>query len=239
LRKLSSRTAAMSQWSPPGIGTLLNEQYGRVRVAVAYDEAFRCYFPDTLDMLELRGATVRVFSPLRNECLPADTDIVYLGCGAPHEFADELAANQCMLMAVKGHVCSGRRIYAEGGGLAYLCQSIEVPEGKRLPMVGALKAIARRSAVRAAPTPIEVTLGDDSWLGSPGTKLRGYRNTNWQLEPTEPAPPLVEEPDCELDLVRRHQAIGSRIHLNFAAQPSLLSGFLRPCPEALAWAGAK
>ena len=76
-------------------------------------------------------------------------------------------------------------------------------------MVGALRAIARRSAVRAAPTPVEVTLAEESWLGATGTKLRGYRNSNWQLEPTERVSPVVEEPDCELDLVRRHQAIGS------------------------------
>jgi cobyrinic acid a,c-diamide synthase len=237
LRKVAACGGVPGQWARSTGEN--NFQRGQVRVAVAYDEAFRCYFPDTLDMLELRGATVRVFSPLRDECLPSDTDIVYLGCGAPHEFAPALAANQCMLMALKGHVCSGRRIYAEGGGLAYLCQSIETPDGARLPMVGALRAIARRNPVRTAPTPLEVTLTQDSWLGPIGTKVRGYRNGNWQLEPTEQLFPFVAEADCELDLIRRHQAIGSRIHLNFAAQPSLLSGFLRPCPEALAWAGAR
>src|SRR4029077_935542 len=106
---------------------------GNVRVAVAYDEAFNCYFPDTLDMLELRGATVRVFSPLRDECLPADTDIVYLGCGSTHEHAAALAGNHCMLLALKEHVCSGKRIYGEGGGLAYLCQHVELADGNRIP----------------------------------------------------------------------------------------------------------
>src|SRR5690606_16917227 len=52
----------------------------KVRVAVAYDEAFHCYFPDALDMLELSGAEVRIFSPLHDDRLPAETDIVYLGC---------------------------------------------------------------------------------------------------------------------------------------------------------------
>ena len=88
---------------------------------------------------------MKVFSPLRDECLPADTDIVYLGCGSPHEHAAALAENHCMLMALKEHVCSGKRIYAEGGGLAYLCQHVEMADGKRTPMVGALRAVAKRN----------------------------------------------------------------------------------------------
>jgi cobyrinic acid a,c-diamide synthase len=208
-----------------------------VRVAVAYDEAFHCYFPETLDMLELRGATVRVFSPLRDECLPPETDIVYLGCGSPHQYAGALAENHCMLMALKQHVCSGRRIYAEGGGLAYLCQHVESADGQRTPMVGALRAIARRNTVRSRPEPVELTLATDSWLGLTGTQLRGYRNTNWLLEPTGCLTHLALEKSCEFDLIGRHQAIGSRLHLNFAAQPNLLGGFLRPLPASLAWSG--
>jgi cobyrinic acid a,c-diamide synthase len=237
LLRFASRRSIPSDWS---VSTCLSGQCvprSNVRVAVAYDEAFHCYFPETLDMLELRGATVRVFSPLRDECLPPKTDIVYLGCGSPHEHAGALAENHCMLMALKQHVCSGRRIYAEGGGLAYLCQHVESADGQRTPMVGALRAIARRNAVRSRPEPVELTLAADSWLGLTGTRLRGYRNTNWLLEPTGCITHFALEKGCEFDLIGRHQAIGSRLHLNFAAQPNLLGGFFRPCPPALAWMG--
>jgi cobyrinic acid a,c-diamide synthase len=208
----------------------------KIRVAVAYDDAFHCYFPDTLDMLELSGAEVRVFSPLHDECLPADTDIVYLGCGHPQDHAVALAENHCMLTALNEHICAGRRVYAEGGGLAYLCQHVQLADGSLAPMVGALRAVARRNAVRVPPEPVEVTLAEDSWLGPQGAKVRGYRNGNWLLEATGCTKRLILEPENTLDLIGRHQVIGSRIHLNFAAQPALLAGFLRPCPEALAWA---
>jgi cobyrinic acid a,c-diamide synthase len=238
LLRLAERRGIPGDWSQPAPNDETTAiERGNVQVAVAYDEAFNCYFRDTLDLLELRGATVRVFSPLRDECLPTGTDIVYIGCGSPHEHAKALAANHCMLMSLKEHVCSGRRIYAEGGGLAYLCQSVEASDGCRTEMVGALRAIGRRSTVRVGPEPVEVTLAVDSWLGSAGSKLRGYRNGNWTLEPTGCLTRFAKEPDSELDLVGRHQAIGSRLHLNFAAQPALLGGFLRPCPAALAWAG--
>ncbi|HEY2826137.1 MAG TPA: hypothetical protein VGJ04_00935 [Pirellulales bacterium] len=237
--QLATRLGTPGEWSRPQPDEHFSLPHSTVHVAVAYDEAFHCYFPDTLDMLELRGAKVRVFSPLRDESLPAETDIVYLGCGSPHEHAAALAENHCMLLALKQHVCSGKRIYAEGGGLAYLCQHLETADGKRTPMVGALRAVAKRNAVRMPPTPVEVTLAGESWLGTAGTKLRGYRNSNWLLEPTGCITRLAQEADCELDLIGRHQAIGSRIHLNFAAQPPLLGGFLRPCPAALAWGETK
>ncbi|HTQ39019.1 MAG TPA: hypothetical protein VMJ32_08320 [Pirellulales bacterium] len=237
--QLATRHGIPADWPAQAVDEGPSLPRGNVRVAVAYDEAFHCYFPDTLDMLELRGATVRVFSPLRDECLPAETDIVYLGCGSPHEHAAALAENHCMLMALKEHVCSGKRIYAEGGGLAYLCQHVETADGCRTPMVGALRAVARRNPQRVPPQPVEVTLASDSWLGPVGTRLRGYRNSNWLLEPTGCLTRFAQERESEFDLVGRHQAIGSRIHLNFAAQPTLLGGFLRPCPAALAWGEAR
>ncbi len=211
---------------------------GKVNVAVAYDDAFHCYFPDTLDMLEMRGATVRVFSPLRDECLPAETDIVYLGCGRPQDHAAALAENHCLMMALKDHICAGRRVYAEGGGLAYLCQHVELADGAMVPMIGVLRAVARRNPQPTPPEAVELTLAVDSWLGAAGTQVRGYRNSNWLLEPTGCLTHFAAEADGQLDLIGRHQVIGSRVHLNFAAQPALLGRFFQPCPAALAW-GAK
>jgi cobyrinic acid a,c-diamide synthase len=208
-----------------------------VRIAIAYDDIFHCYFPDALDALEARGAEVRDFSPLRDETLPPDTDIVAIGCGHPERFAAELGQNQCMMLALRGHVCAGKRIYAEGGGLAYLCQSLALPTGELAPMVDIFPAIARPIPTAGDPRPLETPLVCDSWLGRTGAVIRGYLNDAWRLEPVGRLRSLGQAPDCEFPLVLRHQAIGSRMHLNLVAQPQLLGGFLRPCPEALAWAG--
>ncbi len=221
----------------------------RVRVAVAYDEAFYCYFTETLDLLELRGAEVVEFSPLADESLPAGTDIVYLGCGHPGRFARELAANHCMLSALRNHVCRGRRIYAEGGGLAYLCQRLETPEGRSQNMVGVFPATARLEAPLVHVEPIEVQLGRHIWLGEAGETLRGYLNANWQVDASAnlcsctarddvpvnlPAtllagngapPPDPSSQGCAI--FNRRRAIGSRVHLNFALLPGVLSHFLQ------------
>ena len=99
----------------------------KLKVAVAYDEVFSGYFPDTLDALEQQGVTVCDFSTLRDESLPPDCDLVYIGCGRMQPRAAELSGNHCLQAALRDHVCSGRRIYAEGAGMAYLCQSLVFP----------------------------------------------------------------------------------------------------------------
>ncbi len=214
-------------------------EFSDVRIAVAYDDAFHCYFPDTLEALEARGATVVDFSPLRDEALPADTDLVYIGCGHPEQFAGALTENHCLKLALRDHLCAGKRFYAEGGGLAYLCQNMVLSTGQWTPMLGILPGIARQNSQVELPRPVEVALSRDTWLGQQGTQVRGYLNESWSIEPDGRLSSLAQNAGHEFDLVGRHQAIGSRLHLNFATQPKLLQGFLQPCPAALAWAGAR
>lgn len=198
------------------------------RVAVAYDAAFHCYFPDTLDLLELCGATVVNFSPLRDECLPPETDIVYFGCGHPERFAKELAANCCMQTALRTHICGGRRVYAEGGGLVYLCGHIRDHDGHCLPMTGVLPATARLNPDPVQLRPVEATLAAGNWLAPAGTKLRGYLNDYWMLEPGGDLTCYFSDPAHRQDLVGRHHAVGSRLHLNFAGLPAVFHSFLQP-----------
>jgi cobyrinic acid a,c-diamide synthase len=209
----------------------------RLTVAVAYDAAFNCYFPDTLDLLELEGAKVVDFSPLRDELLP-EADVVYLGCGQPDQYADCLSRNHCMLLALRNHVRGGRRVYAEGGGLAYLCERIETPRGELVPMVGALPAVARANQRHAPPLPIEVTFARGNWLGPAGTSLRGYLNSHWVLEPVGPLNGYLADPGHEFDMVGQYQVIGSRLHFNFAAQIEALRAFFKPRGRAMALSAA-
>jgi cobyrinic acid a,c-diamide synthase len=210
-----------------------------ITIAVAYDEAFHCYFADTLDLLELMGATVIDFSPLHDESLPPETDLIYIGCGHPERFAAGLAENHCMMLALRNHLCAGRRIFADGGGLAYLCQYLESAEGTWLAMAGVLPAIARRRAVLVPPRPVEVTLAGSNWLGESGATLRGYLNSNWLLESNGELSNHLAEAGHEFDLVGRYQALGSRIQLNFATQPGFLRSFLEPSVPAGSLVAAK
>ena len=117
--------------------------------------------------------------------------------------------------------------------MAYLCEHMVTPEGDRLPMVGALPLVAAAHPRPSPPTPVAVTLARRSWLGRPGTPMRGYLNSNFLFEPSGDVTGLVSQPGHERDLVGRYLAIGSRMHLNFVSQPDVLASFLRPACEAL------
>jgi cobyrinic acid a,c-diamide synthase len=198
-----------------------------VTVALAYDEALNCYFPDTLDLLELHGATVIDFSPLHDDRLP-EADVVYLGCGHPERFARALSDNDCMRLALREHVRRGGRIYAEGGGMAYLCHQLEAEDGSLHRMVGVLPAVARLSREASEPLAVSATLAEGCWLGPPGERLRGYLSDCWRIEPTGRFHAALAEPERQRDVIQCCHVIGSRIHLDFAAQANLLSGFFHP-----------
>jgi cobyrinic acid a,c-diamide synthase len=200
----------------------------RLGLAVAYDEAFNCYFPDTLDWLELRGASVVDFSPLREEGLPAGTDVVYLGCGQPERHAAALSENHCMKAALRNHLRAGRRIYAEGGGMAYLCQQMESADGALKRMVGIFPATARLTRSPSPPRPVEVTLARPNWLAATGERLRGYLGSHWELEPIGELRGSVAQPELARAILGPFQAVGSLVHLNFAAQPDFLRRFFYP-----------
>lgn len=197
------------------------------RVAVAFDDAFHCYFPDTLEMLERCGATLAAFSPLRDGRLPPKTDIVYLGCGHPERYARQLAGNHCMMLALKEHVCSGRRLYAEGGGLAYLCEAIRMPDGHSDNMVGIFPAVACVQQHPVPPRPLELAMRESTWLAPRGTRLRGYLNSNWQLEPTAAWAGGLAEATAADVLVSRRAAVGSLAHLHFSTSEPCFSSFFR------------
>lgn len=224
LLELASRSGAVSA---PRRVFAAEPDRARPVVALAYDDSMNCYFPDTLDVLEMRGATVVDFSPLRDERLPEGTDIVYLGCGHPDRYAAQLGGNHCMRLALHDHLRNGGRVYAEGGGLAYLCQQMEAADGQWQRMVGIFPAVARIQKNSGPPTPVEVTLDCDTWLGPRGVRLRGYRSPCWRLEPAGKLAGCVSQGDQEYGLVKSGRALGSLLHLNFAAQPGLLAGFFR------------
>jgi cobyrinic acid a,c-diamide synthase len=221
--------ADSSPWTDP-YEPLLPGYRRDFRVALAQDEAFGGYYPDTLETLEALGAELVEFSPLRSESLPRGVDLVIIGCGYPDRYADELAANFSLIGSLKHHVCKGQRIYTEGGGTAYLGRFLILGE-RRVPGAGILPLDAVLRDRPRAPTPVSRVLARDSWLGNRGTPVRGYRSGRWTMRPA-PDPgdcPARSGPlTPQRDLFFRHHAIGSLIHLHLAALPQVVEAFAVP-----------
>ena len=97
------------------------EGEGRVRIGVARDEAFCFYYQDNLDSLAGAGAELVFFSPVRDR-LP-EVDAIYLGGGYPELHAKALERSACTA-DLRDRVADGLPVYAECGGLLYLCERL-------------------------------------------------------------------------------------------------------------------
>jgi cobyrinic acid a,c-diamide synthase len=202
----------------------------RTTVAIAMDEAFTNYFPETLEQLESAGVALRDFSPLRGEAIPEETDVVYLGGGGADRFWPKLAANHCLAQSLRSFAGRGGRVYAEGTGLAYLCRQVELLDGSTQIMTGLLPATARQVDRRPRFEPLEIEFGAPSWLFDSESPLRGYRDSSWQIEPTGPMLTFARGENNRLDVLGRRNVIGSRLAVHFASQRSVLRRLGAPTP---------
>ncbi len=116
-----------------------------LNVTVAHDDAFNFIYPANIEALESnprRKGCIRWMSPLEDDGLPEDTDLLYLPGGYPELYADRLSGNRKMLKAVKDYAENGGAIIAECGGLIYLCNAID---GIKLSGVLPLQATMEQS----------------------------------------------------------------------------------------------
>ncbi len=107
-----------------------------VRLGIARDAAFNFYYADDLEALEKAGAELVFFNTLRDERLP-EVDGLFLGGGFPETQMAALEANKGLRNEIRLAAANGLPIYAECGGMMYLCRTISWHD-KRHEMVGAI-----------------------------------------------------------------------------------------------------
>ncbi len=154
----------------------------KVRLAVAYDEAFSFYYQDNLDMLEARGAELCRFSPLKDQSLPEGIEGIYIGGGYPEVYAEILDKNSPIKEEIRRLAEDGLPIYAECGGMIYLSQGILAGDGIFYNMAGIIPKRARIEKKLAAIGYREVELLKDCILGRKGNKIRGHEFHYSRLE---------------------------------------------------------
>jgi len=211
---------------------------GRARLGVACDAAFHFYYRDVLDELEDRGCTLVRFSPVADRALPEGLDALYLGGGYPEEEAAELSANGPMLASVRDFAASGRPVYAECGGLMYLCREMETVDGRRHPMAGILPAATKMHRGLQALAYVDVTLKEDSLWGLAGESVRGHEFHHSSLT-SNPAGvegwrsvyrmrTLRAEAPVE-EGFQKGNVLASYAHLHLASRPRALERFIASC----------
>lgn len=210
----------------------------RVRLGIAWDEAFQFYYQDFLDALEEAGCGLVRFSPIADRWIPEDLDGLYFGGGYPEEHAATLAANKTMLDSVRQFTLCGGLIYAECGGLLYLCRNIETLDGSKHAMAGIMPAEAAMHERRQSLAYVEVSLKEDSLWGLHGQTVRGHEfhyssltedpcgKDGWQsvytMKKRRTGSPAEEG-------FQRGRVLASYAHLHLASRPGNLQRFISQC----------
>jgi len=129
---------ALFHEAPPmevrGLGSSGKQVAARAKIGVFKDAAFCFYYPENLEALRNNGAEI-VFINTFQECLLPDVDALYLGGGFPESFFEVLSSNKGLLGDVREKIEDDIPVYAECGGLIYLCREATW-EGKSYPMAG-------------------------------------------------------------------------------------------------------
>lgn len=146
----------------------------KVRVGIAFDEAFNFNYPTNIDLLKAYGAETIFFSPIHDKDLPPNLDGLYLPGGFPDVLADQLTKNQTMRKSVKDAVYDEMPIYSEHGGSLYLTRSIANVEGSTFPMAGALtgKALMEKKLQALDSTLMKAI--NDNLLNQRGNIIHGH-----------------------------------------------------------------
>ncbi len=110
----------------------------KTTIAVALDTSFNFYYQDNLEALRREGATLKIFSPVKDKKIPK-CDGLYIGGGFPEILGNLLEKNQTMKKTIKKLSEDNLPIYAECGGLMYLTKSI-IYHNKKHKMVGLFDA---------------------------------------------------------------------------------------------------
>lgn len=209
-------------------------------IAVAKDEAFSFYYPESLRVLEECGAQLVFFSPLHDTELP-ETDGLFLGGGFPEMFAAELSANEAMRTSIFRAAKSGMPIYAECGGYMYLMEKMIDFSGKAFPMLGIAPVAVKMNKRLQTVGYVEAVTLRDTILGPLGTRLKGHEfhfssECDLSLREAETYPRAFQLNKMRLAApykagYAKGNIIGSYLHLHFAGCPQAAATFVATCEK--------
>lgn len=212
----------------------------RARIAVARDDAFTFYYPESIYQLEISGAEIIPFSPLHDREMP-EADGLILGGGFPEMFASELYGNESMRASIGEAAKSGMPIYAECGGFMYLMKEMVDFDGNHFPMTGIIPGSVTMNKKLQTVGYVAATMEKDTVLGRKGTVLHGHEfhfssecapeNLNPEEYPRAFTFQRMRKIPPYLAGYAKDNILGSYLHLHFAGSPEAARSFVDKCAE--------
>lgn len=206
-----------------------------VRIGVARDEAFSFYYPASLEALERRGATLVDFSPLKDQEIP-DVDGLIFGGGFPEMFLHELENNTSMKASIQKAAADGMPIYAECGGLMYLCEKIQGFDGETYDMVGLVPGTCVMQKKLQRVGYVTGTALRDSIIAKQGDTLKGHEFHFSTLECGDDFPWAytlqgTRQKTGHIEGYAKDNVLASYLHLSFDGNPCAADCFMRKIAE--------
>ncbi len=206
-----------------------------VRIGVARDEAFSFYYPASLEALERRGATLVDFSPLKDQEIP-DVDGLIFGGGFPEMFLHELENNTSMKASIQKAAADGMPIYAECGGLMYLCEKIQGFDEETYDMVGLVPGTCVMQKKLQRVGYVTGTALRDSIIAKQGDTLKGHEFHFSTLECGDDYPWAytlqgTRQKTGHIEGYAKDNVLASYLHLSFDGNPCAADCFMRKIAE--------
>lgn len=205
----------------------------RVCIAVAKDEAFSFYYPTSLRYLEKQGAEIIEFSPLRDKVVPKADGIIF-GGGFPEMFLTELMGNISMKRSIRSCAENNMPIYAECGGLMYLCKSIRGFDGECYEMTGVVPAVCKMQKTLQRIGYVKGTALLHSIIADKGDTLRGHEFHFSTLECDDVFPWAYNlrgsrQKEEHAEGYSNKNVLASYLHLSFDGNPKAAEKFIEAC----------
>jgi cobyrinic acid a,c-diamide synthase len=207
------------------------------KIAIAYDEAFHFYYSHNLQLLQKAGAELLYFSPLKDSALPEGIQAVILGGGYPELYAATLSQQESMRQSIRSFVAKGGTVFAECGGLMYLCRSIQTLDGQSFPMLGLLPAKAVMQEKLQALGYTEVEQEEQTCLGPAGLRFRAHQFRYSLLNLDESIPTVWRlRGKRQKTVIQEGYALGrvlaSYAHGHWASNPAIAKNFVESICKA-------
>lgn len=206
-------------------------------LAVVKDKAFTFYYPENLELLEARGASIVEISLLEDRELPPDCHGLYIGGGFPEVFASRLSQNDSMRKSIEKAAREGMPVYGECGGFMYLTREVKDFEGNTYPLAGVFDCTAVMCSKRQALGYALARTRIDNFLTLKGEETKGHEfhwsEINFEgLEEREELDKFVycfpNKGNKEDGLLYKN-VLGSYVHLHFYSNPAIADRFIKAC----------
>jgi cobyrinic acid a,c-diamide synthase len=199
------------------------------KIGVIRDKVFSFYYAENLNALESEGAELVFLDSLNDSTLPP-IDGLYIGGGFPELYGAELQGNIPFRVSLVDAIDRGLPVYAECGGLMYLCKRITW-QGHSYDMVGVIDADVELTGRPQGHGYVEVEAIAGNPLFSSGQIIRGheFHHSTLLLAGRHAAGYTIRRGrgiDGKIDGICRRNVLASYMHLHALGAPDWAPRFV-------------